>query len=254
MKKIIYEIEVLSSLIISPRSGQAFYKGIDEFCSYPKIETSNSEKIQEAHVIYPFYQYGEYEKYDPNHANYYIPGSSIKGALCLPENMRNQIMTDDMIVPNDKIVLRNLWKAQYLEDKEEAKMAAFFENVGVEMVKSGTRLEGELYLDDLLQFSEILNQSGKKVKAKIKQMCGYFRKILGEQYNNTELNSSVKNAQKQLELFLKEENIYLLGGYKGLLHSILLKENEKAEELKSSIFLDLESGLPHGFIKVKNWR
>lgn len=129
MKKIIYEIEVLSSLIISHRSGQAFYKGIDEFYSHPKIETSNSEKIREPHVIYPFYQYGEYEKYDPNHANYYIPGSSIKGALCLPENMRNQIMADDIIVPNDKIVLRNLWKAQYLENKEEAKMVSTHKTV-----------------------------------------------------------------------------------------------------------------------------
>ena len=67
----------------SPRSGQALYKEIDEFClsPYVKIPDTKDDEKHEVKVVYPFYQYGEYEKYDPEHANYYLPGSSVKGAL-----------------------------------------------------------------------------------------------------------------------------------------------------------------------------
>ena len=98
MKKVIYEMEVLSSTIISPRSGQAFYKGVD-FCLEPEANVPGSSKIQKkaqgVGVIYPFYQYGEYEKYDPEHAVYYIPGSSIKGALCSLKSSKRPMTVDD---------------------------------------------------------------------------------------------------------------------------------------------------------------
>ena len=83
MKKITYTMKLLSSLIVSPRSGQALYKEIDEFClsPYVKIPDTKDDEKHEVRVVYPFYQYGEYERYDPEHANYYLPGSSVKGAL-----------------------------------------------------------------------------------------------------------------------------------------------------------------------------
>ena len=68
MKKITYTMKLLSSLIVSPRSGQALYKEIDEFClsPYVKIPDTKDDEKHEVRVVYPFYQYGEYERYDPN--------------------------------------------------------------------------------------------------------------------------------------------------------------------------------------------
>ncbi|MFR1834062.1 MAG: hypothetical protein ACLSX5_13020 [Lachnospiraceae bacterium] len=257
MKKVIYEMEVLSSAIISPRSGQAFYKGVD-FCLEPEANVPDSSKIQkkaqEVGVIYPFYQYGEYEKYDPEHAVYYIPGSSIKGALCSLESSKRPMMVDDIVVPNSAIVLRNLWKGQYLEQENQAKMETFFGNVGVEMIKKGTRLEGEIYLDEQLHFPEILSDANKGTAIKIGQMCEYFQTILRKQDKKEAFYKTVEQAQKSLRLLQREKNMLLIGGYKGLLHSIQLKNKKNLAEIKSGVFLDPESKLPHGLVKIQKWR
>lgn len=51
------------SMIVSPKSGQTQYKGIDEFCVTFEVEILVSEvtKKCEVKLIYPFFQYGEYE-------------------------------------------------------------------------------------------------------------------------------------------------------------------------------------------------
>ena len=58
-------MELLSSLIVSPRAGQAFYYGVDPFCREPVLDPSlTNSKDKDAvkvKVVYPFYQYGEYE-------------------------------------------------------------------------------------------------------------------------------------------------------------------------------------------------
>ena len=128
MKKITYTMKLLSSLIVSPRSGQALYKEIDEFClsPYVKIPDTKDDEKHEVRVVYPFYQYGEYERYDPEHANYYLPGSSVKGALLQHKRKGFKLMADDVPVPNLSIVLRSLWKAQYLDDVGKAGFALFF--------------------------------------------------------------------------------------------------------------------------------
>jgi CRISPR/Cas system CSM-associated protein Csm5 (group 7 of RAMP superfamily) len=74
MEKIKYTLSTLSSLIISPREGQAFYKELD----FDDVVTEDGKEIN---IIYPFYQYGIHDRYDPQQAKYYIPGSSIKGAI-----------------------------------------------------------------------------------------------------------------------------------------------------------------------------
>lgn len=45
---------------------------------------------------------------------------------------------------------------------------------------------------------------------------------------------------------LKCDNVILLGGYKGLLHSILL--DAKQEEYSNGIYIDNEKNLPHGIV------
>ena len=102
MKEIKYEMQTLSSLILSPRSGQALYKDVDEFETASEV---SNNKGKEVNCIYPFYQYGEYEKYHPQDAEYYIPGSSVKGAL-LKDNNRNILMAEDVYKRQAKVCVR----------------------------------------------------------------------------------------------------------------------------------------------------
>ena len=102
------------------------------------------------------------KKYHPKDAEYYIPGSSVKGAL-LKDNNRNILMADDIQVKNSDIVLRNLYKAQHIQEKATAEFSVFFENVGVEMIKAGANLQGSLYLKDDVEFSTNFKVSKMKI-------------------------------------------------------------------------------------------
>ncbi len=254
MKKITYTMYLLSSLIVSPRAGMALYKGIDKFCEAPELEQIDPAKIKtdKVGVIYPFYQYGEYRKYDPKRARYYIPGSSIKGALQPKNAALESFMVDDMMVPNVSVSLRNLYKAQYLEDKEAAEFGVFFDNVGVEMVRGKTELRGELYLEENMAFSDIIKSANRDTKGKMNQMMTYLEMLLGRNYKNKDLNSILVKIKEGLACCLEEDDIILVGGYKGLLHSILL--DHPREERLGGLFIDFKTMLPHGIVKISNVR
>lgn len=246
MKEIKYEMQTLSSLILSPRSGQALYKGID-FGELEEAQKVLTDKGKEVNCIYPFYQYGEYEKYHPQDAEYYIPGSSVKGAL-LKDNNRNILMADDVEVKNSDIVLHNLYKAQYIQEKDEAEFLVFFENIGVEMIKAGVNLQGSLYLKDDDEFCVILKLASEDTKKKMKQMQAYIQELLKRQYSKKEFKDILRKIDTELSCVLKYDNVILLGGYKGLLHSMLL--DAKQEEYSSGIYIDDEKYLPHGIVRL----
>lgn len=254
MKKITYTMQLLSSLVVSPRAGMALYRGIDEFCEAPELELVDlaSVKTRVVKVIYPFYQYGEYRKYDPKHARYYLPGSSIKGALQSKKAAVGSFMVDDVMIPNASISLRNLYKAQYLEDEQAAGFGAFFDNVGVEMIQDGTELQGELYLEDGVIFSDILKSANKDTKEKMNQMMQYLQMLLGRDYESDSLKNILDQAERGLACCLNKDDIILVGGYKGLLHSILI--DHRMEELTGGLFIDFKTMLPHGIVRVSNIR
>lgn len=269
MKKAVYQIKVLSSVIISPRSGQALYPGIDAFAREPFIEepgkSGQSETLvqnkRSAKVVYPFYQYGEYQEYDPENASYYLPGSSVKGALLQRERGRNErirLMTDDIPVPNTAIALRNLQKVQYLDKPEKTKLAPFFNNVGVEMIKSGTVLEGEMYLEENAGWGELRRTANAATVKKMNQMISYIQMLeagLARAEKNDKTGACAKGKlvlereRTELEKLCRNNKIVLLGGYKGLLHSIL--QNSRADEEKGSLFIDFETNLPHGLVELE---
>lgn len=248
MKKLVYDMQLLSSLIVSPRAGQALYKDIDEFIKSPEAETPQKEEKNVVNVVYPFYQYGEYKKYDPEHAEYYLPGSSVKGAFQLQKSSIKHLMVDDVKVLNKDIVLRNLWKAQYLTEETEARFDTFFENVGYEMIREGTVLQGVLYLEDDTEFSNVLERANQDTKSKIKQMCTYIQTLLSSKYK-TDLLKDLDEIETKLSCYLNDSDIILLGGYKGLLHSILLDNNNR--NLTGGLFVDFKTMLPHGLVKIK---
>lgn len=244
MKEIKYKMQTLSSLILSPRSGQALYKDVDEFKTESVV---SNNKGKEVNCVYPFYQYGEYKKYHPNDAEYYIPGSSVKGALLSGGN-RNILMADDVQVKNSDIVLRNLYKAQHIQETKDAKFSFFFENVGVEMIKAGADLQGILYLKEDDEFSEILKSANEDTRKKMKQMQAYIQEVLKLHGNEEKFSTELKIIKKELSQVLEYNNVILLGGYKGLLHSILVNANSK--ENSGGIYIDDEKHLPHGIVRL----
>lgn len=90
--------------------------------------------------------------------------------------------------------LRNLVKAQYVDQVEEAVFAPFFNNVGVEMVKAGSVLKGELCLEDDEDFKAILKSANKATKKKVKQMLGYLEKLTKIQYKSEDFSKELSGV------------------------------------------------------------
>jgi hypothetical protein len=246
MVRFTYKLTTLSSLIVSPRANLAWYGDLNEF-SLADIKEDPYLSEDKLKIIYPFYQYGEYEKHAPNSAKYYLPGSSIKGALCGRSPAPFRCMVDDIPVCNDSIVVRNLYKAQYLKEEQQADFDVFFENVGVEMIRASVKLTGELYLDNTKK-NEFVDAARSSTKEKMKQMLEYLC-ILKDKNYKEKLRGKLNEADANLSALLNGENIYLMGGYKGLLHSMAPKI--VSEETASAIFLDPETKLPHGLVKME---
>lgn len=247
MEKITYKLTTLSSLIISPRASTALYKELEDFDLQKinkKIDYLERNKLK---IIYPFYQYGEYEEYDPESVEYYLPGTSVKGALCQGISTSEDIMVDDIQVHNDNIVLRNLYKAQYLDDEQKACFSIFFENVGLEMIKVNEELKGDLYARDRELADTFFKVSNKSARFRLNQMLEHLRELSKRNYSQ-ELLCILHSAIDNISPLLEANDIFLIGGYKGLLHSIEFKDFQ--QEIKSAVFLDPESMLPHGIVKV----
>ena len=253
MVKIKYQLTTISSLIVSPRSNLAWYIDPDNSSS----DQTNLAKLpgdflkkDRLKIIYPFYQYGEYEEWS-NTANYYLPGSSIKGALCNQHTNRNNIMVDDIQISNEHIVLRNLYKVQYLMELNKAEVNCFFDNVGVQMVKAKADLSGELYLKEPEDMTNLINQANNSAKIKMKQMLEYLSIICKAEYKE-ELKGKLLDVITKLEALMQEEDVILLGGYKGLLHSMEVQNIMPLEKNENgAIFIDPDTNLMHGLVRIR---
>lgn len=266
MIEVEYEITTKSSLIISPRSDRAFYRDLDNSIEEKCIKDINNKPLDydkpfyynKLKIIYPFYRYGIYDSYSPEKAEYYIPGTSVKGALTNPNAKRTnkdiKLMVDDIKINNDMIVLRNLYKIQYINDpSKKTVLKSFFDNVGVEMVKgnqgNGT-LTGKLYTDSIETVKGLLENANSVTKEKIERMINYLNDI-NEKPNNTSTektddSNDIQTVIKNLNA-IKKENLLFLGGYKGLINSICLNENKK---INSAVFIDCDTMLPHGLVSI----
>jgi len=245
MEKINYRLTLLSSLIISPRSNLALYRELGEF-STEWISDSVYLKKDKLRVIYPFYQYGEYGKYEEyvsGNGAYYLPGSSIKGALC-----QKDLMVDDVTVPAEAIVLRNLQKVQYLKEEKKACQEPFLDHVGVEMVKKGVVLNGECYIDNLEKFKELIGKANRTAKKRIGRMRKRLLRLEQKAYSD-KLCGVFHEVAEKLECVAENDNVFLLGGYKGLFHSMEVETD--LPETEGAVFLDPETMLTHGLVKIE---
>jgi hypothetical protein len=247
LKKYTYQLKTLSKVILSPRQQQAFYRGID----FKKGEQGIDDNIN---VIYPFYQRGEYERYQKDN-QYYIPGSSIKGALLAPQTFHPKLFVDDLPLETENIVLSQLNKLQNTgENERQLKLNIFFPNVGIEMCEAGIELtnKGTLYSE------KSPTSYFEKESDRTKKMIKKWLQSLGELYNSNEIgeNTEVKLNQTIYNLNLIQhqqklnKNTYLmfLGGYKGLLLSKVYKLNEETPQ--NGFFIDVDTYLPYGLVEI----
>ena len=114
----------ISSVILSPRMDKALYKGVD----FKEIETNigkqDPKKMDNINIVYPFYSYEDRdllsEKNFSYASKYYIPASSLKGALLVDKTdkdesmLRSKILFRDINIGSQYIELNNLYKFQYL--------------------------------------------------------------------------------------------------------------------------------------------
>lgn len=249
MKRYQYNLSVVGPIIISPREQQVF---------------------QAEYRIYPFCQYGAYDKYDPEHAQYYIPGSSIKGALITPE--RGVLCVDDIRVSNKDIKLSELLKVQHILSKKELERAKgnvkslrlepFFSNVKFEMLESDYAYTGHFfYGENDAELYESLIKTRKSVEKKLNAFQNHIDELTeryiskGEKKTEEECIEKLKKTSKNINYLRKQsgefkenETLLLLGGYKGILLS--MEGDQKPEEVQSGIFLNKDKCLPYGLAKI----
>lgn len=247
-----YRLQTLSTLALSPRDHQGFYLAARDFSKEDVASLPNVKKP--VNIIYPFYQYGMYPRYQPDQTSYYIPGSSIKGAIAINRSTTDQpkILVDDIKVESGNLQLYPLYKAQYLsqDSKEPAIIDEFFPNVAVEMLKAGTVCQGELFCE--VRPHSYFNETQQNTKSMLDKLKGKIESSY-DRFKDEESKSVLREMQQNLIDILEGLNApdgntftILLGGYKGLMLSGVFD----ATEFNSAIYIDKQNKLPHGLVQI----
>lgn len=281
----------ISPVILSPRMEKALYKGVDFKGIKKDMENSKIENVGTIKIIYPFYSYERRDLLDENdfsYANeYYIPASSLKGALLSgiknedENSFRSSILFQDIKISKEYIELKRLYKFQYLyqenkeknsDDKQEIvykipKFELFFPNVAIEMISSGKEFEGEILLksgvseelfkskldESFLITKNKLNNYIKEVEERIKNINSWIEDgKLERQVEDSEGNGNyiekLKSIQRRIKEIQNRKNIIFLGGYKGVLGS--LSEINNTQKIRNGFYIDRETMLPYGLVEV----
>lgn len=250
MKKYEYNLTTISTVSLSPREKSGYY--LDEHF-----------RNKEVKIIYPFYQYGEYEKYDPANTEYCIPGSSLKGSINSVEKAGG-LMVDDIRLKSEDLTLKNLDKLQYIPGSDNkattpkrTKLERFFPKIAVEMLRADKTYQGELFCDEspfpmmreshqnvitmlktLLHRINQIREEGERGVNKADQACGAELDIVS---GNIQRIITGQEASHKNHAYLQ-----ILGGYKGLYLSGIFKE-----EVSGAIYIDREKFLPHGLVLLE---
>lgn len=253
LKEYSYKLETISSLILSPREQNAFV------CSEKEKIACGLKETCPPKIIYPFYQYGSYEHYEPQKAQYYIPGSSIKGAMQL--GGKKNVLVDDILIDHSNIKLKRLCKVQHIpevesdmKDRKAMKLEEFFPNIAVEMLKADKECLGKIYCNE--NIFEIIKRIKKYSNIKLEQLSKRIQIILSLSKEGYEKEEECREAleimNKQLKSLIdssnskKNETILILGGYKGRLLS-----GEFDDKEKGSIYIDIYKKLPYGLVRMR---
>jgi len=264
LKKFVVKLETLSPVSLSPRESYCFYKNIDDNkVPFEKIypKTNGIDKIN---ILYPFYQYGEYEEFDPENADYYIPGSSIKGALRASGVTKFALGVDDAKVCQSDLDLRVINKLQFAKKDESSskvtKFKPFFENVGVEMLKRGVTVDVNICAVDKKSIENIIQTREEQTEEQLGKADEIIQELINRvEQKKVEAGQEIEAWQvavKQLKCFQKKlaqfkgKGVLFLGGYKGELFSRKEVESIAPEEYRGTFYQD-DEGNPFGLVKFK---
>ena len=285
------KITTISSLILSPRMEKALYKGVDYKNINENIKNSNIDNIN---IIYPFYSYEERNLLPENEflyaQEYYIPASSLKGALLSgtknedDNSFRSSILFQDIKISNENIELKNLYKFQYLyqNDKKKnkdnkqktiyktPKYSSFFPSIAIEMVGSGKEFETEVSFrcDMSADFKNKLKDSFESTKNKLDNYIEEIEKRI------TTIESWIeeRKLENQVEKGKDNENYIeklkdIKDNIQKLLQQIQNKKNilflggykgilgslsqlDKKHNVQNGFYIDEKTMLPYGLIEL----
>ena len=129
------------------------------------------------------------------------------------------------------------------------KVEAFVvDQIGVEMIRANVGLKGTFNLDDRDSANALLTAANQSTIIKVKQMKQNLSELAEREYNE-ELLKKLRQAIDHLSSLISDKHVFLIGGYKGLLHSIKL--NDFSAEIAGAVFLDPETMLPHGLVRIE---
>lgn len=253
-RKYHYGLNTLSTVVLSPRDHQGFYLDAGDFTSEDLEGEVSKHLKRDVNIIYPFYRYGTYSHYAPTEAQYYIPGSSIKGALSrnFSETEKLRLMVDDIRLNREDIQLYHLMKVQ--RDNDKFVINEFFPNVAVEMLCAGKQYTGELFCEEPERY---FRQAHQDTINKLQQLVKIINSMLKQAKGETNRNH-LQELKNNVEYVLKNEKgsddryLLLLGGYKGLSLSVISNKFDEVDQdgTKSAIYFDEESMLPHGLVEI----
>lgn len=262
LEKYNYQLKTISKLVLSPREQQAYYLATGDFKpeqvqqKYRGTSPSVAESIK---IIYPFYQYGSYTSYLAQDTQYYIPGSSIKGAISSASSQNEiKLMVDDVFVDQETVELHHLYKLQHATDanNKQGKLDIFFPNVAVEMLKAKSTHKGEIFCAEN-GLETLFEKAQENTVKKLEQFDRHVDSVLNLQLNEDskqELIDVQKNLATWIEAAKKKDGkscLLLLGGFKGLMLSRVFGAEvfEQSAE-KSAIYVDRENSLPYGLVQI----
>lgn len=98
----------------------------------------------------------------------------------------------------------------------------------------------------------LLENANFVTKEKIERMINYLNRIINNKKEKIDRVNDIKKVKDNLSILIKNEldkskNLLFLGGYKGLINSIYLNEDE---EINSAVFIDCDTMLPHGLVSI----
>lgn len=281
------KLTTISPVILSPRTEKALYKGVD-FKEILEKERA-SLKTDNINMVYPFYSYDDRNLLSESPflpaKKYYIPASSLKGALLgskkddMENRLRSKILFQDVRVDDLHIKLGNLYKFQYLyqESKKQSnnkkqeiifknpKFAPFFPGVAVEMMGNKEEFEFQVLLKEREISEEFFKQrleenfdiTKRKLKnyieeieRRIKDISSWVEtgKIKKQEENDQDYIAILKDIKSNIQMQIESNNIVFLGGYKGILGSI--SQLDKTNKIQNGFYLDQYTLLPYGLVKV----
>lgn len=258
----------VSKIAVSPRSSKALYRDIDFDNGTLNV---GKEKIS---IIYPFYSYNERKiNMSSKSINYYLPGSSIKGALFSKEK---NIMCDDIRLKSEHITLDWIYKVvDYNKTLEQStpKYDKFFENTGIEMLKPEVNFEAIVRVcnnEENIVFGKMI-EINKKTMKKFDTFITEIKKVLEnikdnkkkkttnptkDLEENSKLNTiesleeilnKIENTKKEYEKKEAKKIIAFLGGFKGKAGTI----SDIKEDIETGLYFDNETKLPYGLVEVE---